>query len=239
MSLHISVRLCSALLRWTCIPPRFFSNAVPALSCQDTFTQTSQASDWPNPIHSSSRLTLHKSVFKAYVSSLPPLFLCQHHGEAQGLSSTPVNSFASASAVEVTRRLDRFFEELERTNSQAKRASHCMYAWRITVPKAISGPPPESGPRPKPKRVPASSNLPSAITSPREQVVSGSVSGGESGAGERLERLLELSPDCKGRDVVLVVYRWYGGVKLGSDRWKCISMVAKEALGVASGMAWR
>ena len=51
--------------------------------------------------------------------------------------------------------------------------------------------------------------------------------GGEAGAGERLERLLEASPDA---DVVLVVFRWYGGVPLGSQRWKCISQVAKEAL---------
>lgn len=51
--------------------------------------------------------------------------------------------------------------------------------------------------------------------------------GGEAGAGERLERLLESSPDV---DVVLVVFRWYGGVPLGSQRWKCISQVAKEAL---------
>lgn len=56
---------------------------------------------------------------------------------------------------------------------------------------------------------------------------SGSADGGESGAGERLERLLELG-GCT--DVVVVVYRWYGGVQLGSERWKCISGVAKEAL---------
>ncbi|KAG5645424.1 hypothetical protein DXG03_006248 [Asterophora parasitica] len=51
--------------------------------------------------------------------------------------------------------------------------------------------------------------------------------GGESGAGDRLARLLELS-GCE--NVVVVVSRWYGGVKLGSDRWKCISTVAKDAL---------
>ncbi|KAH9943946.1 hypothetical protein B0H21DRAFT_468985 [Amylocystis lapponica] len=55
----------------------------------------------------------------------------------------------------------------------------------------------------------------------------GSSNGGESGAGERLERLLELAR-CE--DVVIVVFRWYGGVQLGSQRWKCISSVAKEAL---------
>ncbi|KAH9829053.1 uncharacterized protein C8Q71DRAFT_792005 [Rhodofomes roseus] len=51
--------------------------------------------------------------------------------------------------------------------------------------------------------------------------------GGEAGAGKKLERLLELSA-CE--NVVLVVFRWYGGVQLGSQRWKCISQVAKEAL---------
>ncbi|KAJ7594620.1 ribosomal protein S5 domain 2-type protein [Mycena floridula] len=50
--------------------------------------------------------------------------------------------------------------------------------------------------------------------------------GGESGAAEHLSRLLNIT---KCSDVALVVSRWYGG-KLGSDRWKLISMVAKEAL---------
>lgn len=58
-------------------------------------------------------------------------------------------------------------------------------------------------------------------------VLMGSSNGGEAGAGERLERLLELS-QCE--DVIVVVFRWHGGVMLGSDRWKCISSVAKEAL---------
>lgn len=51
--------------------------------------------------------------------------------------------------------------------------------------------------------------------------------GGESGSGHRLARLLELS-GCE--NVVVVVSRWYGGIKLGSDRWKRISDVAKDAL---------
>lgn len=56
---------------------------------------------------------------------------------------------------------------------------------------------------------------------------SGSSDGGESGAGEHLSRLLELS---KCEDVILVVFRWYGGVQMGGQRWKCISIVAREAL---------
>ncbi|KAF9460755.1 ribosomal protein S5 domain 2-type protein [Collybia nuda] len=57
--------------------------------------------------------------------------------------------------------------------------------------------------------------------------ISGQHDGAESGSGDRLSRLLESS-GCV--NVVVVVSRWYGGVKLGSDRWKRISDVAKEAL---------
>lgn len=51
--------------------------------------------------------------------------------------------------------------------------------------------------------------------------------GGERGSGERLSRLLDAL-ECE--NVMVVVSRWYGGVPLGSDRWKIISSVAKEAL---------
>lgn len=59
------------------------------------------------------------------------------------------------------------------------------------------------------------------------KTVTGESDGGESGSGERLGRLLELS-GCE--NVIVVVSRWYGGVPLGSDRWKRISEVAKEVL---------
>ncbi|RDB24790.1 Protein IMPACT [Hypsizygus marmoreus] len=64
-------------------------------------------------------------------------------------------------------------------------------------------------------------------TTEGSNVVTGQQDGGESGSGDRLARLLELS-QCD--NVVVVVSRWYGGVKLGSDRWKRISGVAKDAL---------
>ncbi|KAJ7690697.1 ribosomal protein S5 domain 2-type protein [Mycena rosella] len=57
--------------------------------------------------------------------------------------------------------------------------------------------------------------------------VAGQSDGGEGGSGDRLERLLRLT-GCE--NVVVVVWRWYGGVKLGADRWKHISEVAREAL---------
>lgn len=57
--------------------------------------------------------------------------------------------------------------------------------------------------------------------------ITGQHDGGESDSGDRLARLLDSS---RRDNVVVVVSRWYGGVKLGSDRWKRISDVAKEAL---------
>lgn len=51
--------------------------------------------------------------------------------------------------------------------------------------------------------------------------------GGEKGSGERLSRLLQAL-QCE--NVVIVVSRRYGGVKLGSDRWRILSMVAKDAI---------
>jgi putative IMPACT (imprinted ancient) family translation regulator len=59
------------------------------------------------------------------------------------------------------------------------------------------------------------------------QPVLGQNDGGESGSGDRLARLLELSR-CS--NTVIVVSRWYGGIKLGSDRWRLISRVANQAL---------
>lgn len=83
-----------------------------------------------------------------------------------------------------------------KTLPRMKRATHHMYAYRITT--STSGTP-----------------------------IYGHHDGGESGSGERLARLLELSA-CE--DTAVVVSRWYGGVKLGSDRWKRTSQVAKSAL---------
>lgn len=50
---------------------------------------------------------------------------------------------------------------------------------------------------------------------------------GETAAGGRLLKLLQVM-DVWG--VVVVVSRWYGGVKLGPDRFRLINEVAREAL---------
>lgn len=50
---------------------------------------------------------------------------------------------------------------------------------------------------------------------------------GETAAGGRLLHLIQLMDVW---NVVLVVSRWYGGVKLGPDRFRLISQVARDAL---------
>ncbi|KAI8984856.1 hypothetical protein BD414DRAFT_372712, partial [Trametes punicea] len=102
--------------------------------------------------------------------------------------------------------LPRLLADLHDKEPRTRRASHVMYAWRLRSHLSTASQAANFAPGP---------------------VLYGSSSGGEAGAGKRLERLLELS-NCE--DVIVVVFRWYGGVKLGPERWKCISSVAKEAL---------
>ncbi|KDR75261.1 hypothetical protein GALMADRAFT_157118 [Galerina marginata CBS 339.88] len=128
----------------------------------------SEDAQWEYPIYASDRAIQRKSIFLAHASILP--------------TSTA---------------LPRFINHLT-SLPRLKRATHCMYAWRVV----------------------ADPSNPSSR-------LSGQNDGGENGSGERLSRLLTLS-ECE--NVVVVVSRWYGGVKLGSDRWKMISSVAKEAL---------
>ncbi|KAI9906587.1 hypothetical protein PsorP6_003356 [Peronosclerospora sorghi] len=50
---------------------------------------------------------------------------------------------------------------------------------------------------------------------------------GERGAGAKLSNLLEL---LKAKNVAVVVTRWYGGIKLGPDRFKHINACARQVL---------
>ncbi|KAK0212470.1 ribosomal protein S5 domain 2-type protein [Desarmillaria ectypa] len=124
-------------------------------------------SRWPCPIYASERITIHKSTFLA------------HATEIRDVEMLPV-----------------FIDHLT-SLPQLKRATHCMYAYRVSS------------------------------SSESTKLSLGQQDGGESGAGDHLARLLELSR-CE--NVVVVVSRWYGGVQLGSERWRRISEVAKDAL---------
>lgn len=66
----------------------------------------------------------------------------------------------------------------------------------------------------------AASN-PSSIATTRQD------DGGEKGAGDILSSVLERAG---ANNVLVVVWRWYGGVPLGGERWRIIGQVAREAL---------
>ncbi|KAF9268729.1 ribosomal protein S5 domain 2-like protein [Marasmius fiardii PR-910] len=106
---------------------------------------------------------------------------------------------AHASPLPDKEHLQAFLDHLT-SLPELKKATHCMYAYRTT------------------EALPTTSST---------KVALGQNDGGESGAGNQLSRLLEVT---KCENVVIVVSRWYGGVPLGSDRWRKIIHVAKEAL---------
>ncbi|KIK68978.1 hypothetical protein GYMLUDRAFT_629310 [Collybiopsis luxurians FD-317 M1] len=110
---------------------------------------------------------------------------------------------AHASALPSATQLPLFLELLT-ASPKLKKATHCMYAYRT-------------------------SNSQSSITcnSKSSKVVTGQHDGGESGSGNHLARLLDVTR-CE--NTIIVVSRWYGGVQLGADRWRRITEVAKEAL---------
>ncbi|KAA1477379.1 ribosomal protein S5 domain 2-like protein [Dentipellis sp. KUC8613] len=98
--------------------------------------------------------------------------------------------------------LPDFISHLRLSSSRLKRATHCMVAFRLASPTSGEGGKPV-------------------------QMVCGQDDGGESGAGNMLMSVLEKG-ECVG--AVVVVWRWYGGVKLGGERWRVIGQVAREAL---------
>lgn len=55
-------------------------------------------------------------------------------------------------------------------------------------------------------------------TAPSRKLV-GQNDGGERGSGNRLSRLLKI---IERENVVVVVSRWYGSIKLGSERWRLV-----------------
>lgn len=86
------------------------------------------------------------------------------------------------------------------TNKKVATATHNIQAWRIQNTNPSSG-----------------------VTS----TIQDCDDDGETAAGGRLLHLLQLMDVW---NVVVIVTRWYGGVKLGPDRFRLINTVAREAL---------
>ena len=154
---------------------------------------TTIASHWPHTIYSTNPTTILKSKFQGHATFCPPTIAQPGSNDLAGV-----------------------LDALSKEHPSIKRATHCMYAWRVRAPAAQV----PRGPNVSSKSISSSSGAHSTI-------LSGCNDGNESGAGERLSRLLERGGY---ENVIIFVHRWYGGGKLGSDRWKCFSGAAKEAL---------
>lgn len=154
---------------------------------------TTIASHWPYSIFSTNPATILKSKFQGHATFCPPTIAEPGSNDLAGILDCISKEYPSI-----------------------KRATHCMYAWRVRAPAAQTSRAPN-----------ISSKSQASPSDVAYTILSGSNDGNESGAGERLSRLLELGGY---ENVIILVHRWYGGVKLGSDRWKCISGAAKDAL---------
>jgi hypothetical protein len=136
------------------------------------------------------------------------------HPPPQWTTSTPLTLQKStflAHAAPCTTRLEALshMSSLISSSKKLATATHNITAYRIRLrqPQAVG------------------SNTTSSSLSP--SYIQDSDDDGESAAGSRLLHLLQMM-ECE--DVVVVVTRWYGGVKLGGERFRCIGNVAREVL---------
>ncbi|OJD22698.1 hypothetical protein ACJ73_05952 [Blastomyces percursus] len=113
---------------------------------------------------------------------------------------------ARAARVKSTETAKKYLDYLLGTEKKIASATHNITAWRIKQ-KAGSGP--------------------NAVPTAEETIFQDFDDDGETAAGARMLHLLQLMDVW---DVVVVVTRWYGGVKLGPDRFRIINTAARDAL---------
>lgn len=132
--------------------------------------------------------------------------------------------------------------EIPLLDKRIKKASHTIYAWRVS--KGISGHNCEKGSHDstdtnhksgsKKNKKGDKSAFPGGKSNDQmeSQITGietdqGFENGGEPPGGEKLLELLQLTGTT---NVLVVVHRWYGGVKLGNDRFKHIVGCGQKAL---------
>lgn len=174
----------------------------------------------PQRIYSSALLTHRKSVFQAHASkfSLPSKTSDNVSAAAKDQCQLQGKVTTGHDGGGVEGCLELLFAHLRALHPRTKRATHRMWAYRCLPPQL----PLSSSTTPTP------SESDSRRTRIQHAHTTASFSDVEHASGPILERLLALNN--RHSDVIVVVYRWYGGVKLGSERWRCISGVASEAL---------
>jgi hypothetical protein len=112
---------------------------------------------------------------------------------------------ARVTKVESKEDVERYLEHLLATEKKVASATHNISAWRIR------------------KRGSGSNDG----TTGADTVIQDFDDDGEAAAGGRLLHLMQLMDVW---DVMVVVSRWYGGLKLGPDRFRIINAVARDAL---------
>lgn len=124
---------------------------------------------------------------------------------------------ARAVHVESQEEAERCLDHLLATEKKVASATHNITAWRI---------------RQKVKK-PSSGGKDATSTTETGTVFQDFDDDGETAAGGRLLHLMQLMDVW---DVVVVVTRWFGGVKLGPDRFRLINAAGRDAL-VKGGFA--
>lgn len=184
-------------------------------------TELPRVNAWPHTVYPSDSLACRKSVFQAHASKFSICSLLSHRTEQYSHEPREMGQEQEGfGRQEVHGELERLFGHIRTLHPRTKRATHRMWAYRCLLPFATPGESPES--HASHSRSTASSKMES-----RKHEMA-SFSDVEHASGPILERLLSLND--RHSDVVVVVYRWYGGIKLGSERWKCIAEVARQAL---------
>ena len=120
---------------------------------------------------------------------------------------------ARAARVKSREQAEKYLDYLLATEKKVASATHNITAWRIR--EKIT-----------PTPTPTSTNANSTTTSD-VRIYQDFDDDGETAAGGRMLHLMQLMDVW---DVVVVVTRWYGGVKLGPDRFRIINGVARDAL---------
>lgn len=100
-----------------------------------------------------------------------------------------------------------FLDHLLATEKKVAASTHNISAWRIKQKKSSSGG--------------------KGDASSAETIIQDCDDDGETAAGGRLLHLMQLMDVW---NVVVVVSRWYGGVKLGPDRFRLINAAGRDAL---------
>lgn len=197
--------------------------------------QHTSIGSFPYDIYASEPITHRKSVFQAFVSRFT-FDLPLDRGKSVGGNPQRLLQDLEIHG-DRKRRLEALFTRIQELHPRTKRATHRMWAYRCRPFPVSNSPmrttlPPPSSPYGKSKtqarRLASSSPLsPNSPSGPTTKYVMASFSDVEPASGAILERLLTLNDHA---DVAIVVHRWYSGVHIGGERWRCISNVAVEAL---------